>query len=247
MNNYLSLRRRTAFAVLVLTTFTLMLSSCDNTEEATTSPTVYSIDSKPYGKTYAEWSAEWWKWVFGTPIHDVANPSKVTHPLLDSTGVNASNGQNASSEVYFLGGWLFAANKVTRNVTIPSTKAIFVPILNVESDTTGNWTADSVRNAIDGYATLPVTLTATLDGKDITDLASYKARSAEFSMTLCADNAYQLIGWNFAGGTVISPVISYGYWLMLYPLSKGSHILHFTGTITGSGMVQDITYNITVN
>src|SRR6187431_2120887 len=146
MDNTLSLLRRTAIAVLVLTTFSSLLSSCDSAEEATTSPTVYSLDSKPYGKTYAEWSAEWWKWAYGAPAFSVSGTdTTIIHPLFDMTGVYANTGQSSSSSVYFIGGSYNLNGMATRSIAISSTQSLFFPILNVAFDTVGTGPLNEVE------------------------------------------------------------------------------------------------------
>ena len=47
-----------------------------------------------------------------------------------------------------------------------------------------------------------------------------------------------------AAGTY-GPAISDGYWLMLAPLSAGSHTVHFRGVAAG-GFETEVTYNLTV-
>ena len=43
-----------------------------------TNPGVLPANSKPYGKSYAEWSALWWQWAYGLPA--------TGHPLFDEVG-----------------------------------------------------------------------------------------------------------------------------------------------------------------
>src|SRR5947209_12587667 len=127
----------------VLVVFTL--ASCKSSTDSTAGNSdivngVYKPGSSPFGSTYAEWSAKWWQWAFGQSVH---TGGAVTHPLLDKTGANADKGQT-DANVYFLAGWFGAGDTVTRTVTISSSKALFLPIINTEVDTTGGWTADSV-------------------------------------------------------------------------------------------------------
>ena len=232
----------TAFVGCSSTTSSTPAAGISSTD---TSGGLFKISVSPYGTSWGDWTIKWWQWAFSSPVHN--SSGKVAHPLLDSTGAYAALGQDGNSSVYFLGGWFLQTPTITRNVTSPSSKSVMFPIINVEIDTTGGWNADSVTKytAIEGA--LPVTLTTTIDGKAVSNLSSYKVVSAPFSLTLPADNLYQLEGYTFPAGRVVAPVVSIGYWLMLAPMSKGSHIVHFTGTVTGSGMSQDITYNITVN
>jgi hypothetical protein len=38
----------------------------------------FTADSEPYGKTYGNWTVEWWRWVLRIP--------KSINPVLDRTG-----------------------------------------------------------------------------------------------------------------------------------------------------------------
>src|SRR5437868_1105498 len=55
-------------------------------------PPILPVQSKPYGKSYGEWSAEFWKWEFSLPINQ--------HPLFDTADCSAGQ----SGQVWFLGG-----------------------------------------------------------------------------------------------------------------------------------------------
>ena len=49
-------------------------------------PSVYSIDDKPYGLTYGQWTANFWKWVISIPQQN--NPNN------DPTGAKCAINQN---------------------------------------------------------------------------------------------------------------------------------------------------------
>src|SRR6185312_9824032 len=84
--------------------------------------------SHPYGKSYAEWSAEHWKWTYSMPAD--------AHPLTDTADVSAGQ----SGPVWFLGGTFAPTTDlngnligvVDRHVRIPTGKALFFPILDAE-------------------------------------------------------------------------------------------------------------------
>src|SRR5437016_5139326 len=78
---------------------------------------VLPVSSKPYGKTYGEWVVSYWQWAMSIPI--ASNPW-----TSDPTGAFAANGQ--SGPVWFLGGTL--GDSVTRYLTIPASKAVFLPV-----------------------------------------------------------------------------------------------------------------------
>src|SRR5213596_2810966 len=75
---------------------------------------------KIHGKTYGEWSAEWWQWALAGPDGENA----VTDPTEDLCAVNQPTG-----EVWFLAG-TFGGTGVERRCTIPPNRALFYPLLN---------------------------------------------------------------------------------------------------------------------
>ncbi|HJY84931.1 MAG TPA: hypothetical protein VKK81_28095, partial [Candidatus Binatia bacterium] len=53
----------------------------------------------------------------------------------------------------------------------------------------------------------------------------------------------------FLDGVTSGRSVSDGYWLLLEPLSPGSHMLHFEGALVSgpfAGFLQDVTYNLNV-
>jgi hypothetical protein len=86
--------------------------------------------------------------------------------------------------------------------------------------------------------------------------SAYRAPSPRFSYALPADNAGTLCGCSFPAGTTPPPpgATADGVYLMLTPLSVGSHMIRFGGEINvPSGQpggpldfIEDINYMITV-
>jgi hypothetical protein len=68
---------------------------------------LFTPDSRPFGRTYADWTASWWQWVLSIP--------KIDNPLLDQNGKNCAN--NQSGPVWFLAGTL--QGQAERSCTIP--------------------------------------------------------------------------------------------------------------------------------
>ena len=161
-----------------------------------------------------------------------------------------------------------------RTCNIPTGTFLFFPVLNGEFDNlfcpNTNFTAEELMAAaalgIDDI--VPGSMTATIDGSAVSGLANgnsiYRAPSPWFSYTLPADNVGQFFGCVFPAGTTPPPVdghpgaIADGIYLMLTPLSPGTHVIHFGGEINipsspspapPSGpldFIQNINYTITV-
>ena len=84
----------------------------------------------------------------------------------------------------------------------------------------------------------PILLEAEVDGRSLQNLNAYRAFSPVFSITHPPDSIFGV-----PQGTY-TPQISDGYWVMLAPLSVGTHTIHFKG-ILGS-FETEVTYVLTV-
>lgn len=207
----------------------------------------------PLGNTYGDLSALWWKWAYSMPIDK--------HPLLDTA--DCSEGQSGS--VWFLGGNFSAVElapgnfegKAIRNCVVPATKALFFPILNVESskiEGNGNTTTELLAYS-EWIMDHAIDMDATIDGVTIQNLQKYHKHSKLFTFGPLPDNnVLQYLGFDAPkGATSIS--VADGVYLLLLPLPKGDHNIHFSGRFvfsTANGdpfdynFKLDITYNLKV-
>jgi hypothetical protein len=226
-------------------------SSPEPSSHGNINPDIYSVQSRPFGRTYAEWSAAFWQWDFSLPADH--------HPLTDTADVSAGQ----SGHVWFIGGTFTTVQNGTtvtgvadRTVTIPSGTALFFPLVNAEDSlleeaAAGNpgATVDDLRAAAQNLADHITGLFATVDGKDVLDLPAYRAQSSAFTVGPLPEN--NLLG--APAGTTTTAVAD-GYYLMLKPLSVGEHTLHFGGSAVFTQAQDgfdftfklDITYHITV-
>jgi hypothetical protein len=202
-------------------------------------PSVLPPNSHPYGQTYGQWSADWWQWA-------IALAPEPGHPFIDDPAFDVTLGQQGPV-------WFLAApfGTVERSVTIPAGKALFVGLLNVEASdleglgtteaeqrATAKWQADHIQN-----------VTCCVDGDKVEHIDRYRVESPQFSFTAPDP-------WIFSpapGGNGTS--VGDGYFVMLKPLSKGSHRLHYSGQFHFSVAEGDpfnwdgpldMTYNLTV-
>jgi len=194
-------------------------------------------DSLPSGKSYQQWGAKWWQWAESIPYS--------MNPILDTTG--AFCGVSQHGPVWFLAGT--AGFDATRACTIPAGKMIFFPIINFNNDypcpapgfqpgpgqsleqflTIGYSSNIGVRQYVDHVTAV----SASLDGQQVQNLllppeaSPYRTTSPLFFFR--ADPSLSVtdpcLPKAFAG-------VSDGYWIMLKPLSPGSHTLMFSGTVT---------------
>jgi len=221
-------------------------------------PGVLPPNASPHGATYGQWSERWWQWVFSLPVSH--------HPLFDTADI--STGQQG--HVWFLGG-NFTGTPVTRNVVIPPGITLFFPVLNEWADNTDcangqmisdDFTEEHLRSLVGSVIDQAQNLSCTIDGVAVQGLSdavetSYRVTTPTpggFSYTLPGtDNLLDFLGlacWTDSTGTplqvdaaVFHPVGD-GMYLMLAPLSVGTHTLHFQGQV--GTFTEDVTYNITV-
>ena len=227
-------------ALLTITAF-CAITSVASDEDERTRPRVFPIGSTPFGKTYSEWSAQWWKWAYSLPVDQ--------NPFFDETGCqNGANGQ--SGPVWFLTGVINASGTAERSCSVPPGKALFFPILNFECDNVcppiippldAPALAALCKSFMDGAANVA----CELDGFPVRHIERYRVASAPFSVEFPDNNVFQYFGCDVSPGTY-SPFVSDGIFLMLAPLSRGQHTLHFHGELPDFNFALDITYHLTV-
>jgi len=195
---------------------------------AMNNPGIVPPDSKPAGFSYGEWNAKWWQWAFSMPIN--ANPLFDTAP--------GSAGQ--SGNVWFLGS-AFATeqkpsgevvSKVDRKLTVPVGIMLFFPIMNVEgSGAEGNGETElDLKDYDSGFVGNITDMFAEIDGVPVEDLQQYRAQSSLYTLGPLPDNnVLQFLGFPAPAGTT-TPSVADGFYLMLKPLSIGTHMIHFGGT-----------------
>lgn len=215
-------------------------------------PGVAPITSSAHGHTYGEWAGAWWQWAAGVPADQ--------NPILDATGEFGHIDQEG--HVFFLAG-SFGSTEV-RELTIPAGKSLFFPIFNSlwwapdDVEFSASYVADQlgldpaeftdeelVRLAAIGQASpAELELTCTIDGVPLSDLGNYWTVAPGFQLTdtdLLDDLEIPVTQPNTA--------VAAGYWIMLHPLTKGTHTIRFT--VAGNDpfwgeFALDVTYHLTV-
>ena len=190
----------------------------------------YKSDENPFGKTWEEWTAEWWKWSLSLP--------KGQNPITDTTGENASH--NQLGDVWFLAGTF--GGLAERACEIPSGKAIFFPVscnetsyaecpkfkTDAELGTIAKADIDQVK-----------TIMATVDGQKLRDSDLRRLESPPFEITLPEEN---VVG--APPGKTKSR--SDGYWVFLKPLAAGRHEIHFFSNCSTDALLVEARYHLTI-
>ncbi len=207
---------------------------------------VINPDAVAYGRTYSEWSAAWQQWALSIPV--------ANHPLFDNGDCSVAQ----SGKVWFLGGKFCAindpncgTNHVVRSCSVPSGKALYIPILNaewsvLEMNDPKYQITDLRSNAalnMDGAANLSFNV----DGLRVPNLKKdFRVQSTAFMFTLPDDNLFTAVGEGpYTGGSYF-PGVDDGVYVMLAPLPAGQHTIHFHGSLPVWHFTLDVTYHLTV-
>lgn len=186
---------------------------------------INSETQKVFGKTYGQWSAEWWQWAFSS------EPAKP----VEEGDIDCNDGQQG--KVWFLAGTFGGAPVERTCITpIPQGKALFFPLVNLvffnnpDENTTIPEKREILNSLIEG---ITCNLHSTID--DIpTIFTSPIIRTQSPPLSFLTDKE----------------AISDGFWVMVPPLDKGEHIIHFTGGFCDSPIfgdfLADATYILTI-
>lgn len=175
------------------------------------------------GHSQVDWSRMWWQWAGSFAQHE--------SPVSDKKGSRCHLGQDG--EVWFLAG-TYGTARTIRTCTVPAGKHLFFPLINYVM-TRGTGFSLSCEMAISGAKRMTddvSSLVLEVDGKLFKNLEVHRQATRQ-----CFDLA------ELAGGG-LSPSAANGYYVMLRPLSRGTHTLNFGGRM--SDLSQAITYTLIV-
>ena len=230
---------------------------------AATAPS-YADTGQPqiHGKTYGEWSAQWWKWVRSIP-----DPDGQSHPITSSGAVDCSIGQ--AGPVWFLAGTPGGA-PVVRECTVPKGKELFFPLLSLifyndpadppppsteaqKREVLESVLSDRIPGPFNSRVCHLVSTVArghsTLDGAStlFSAVATARTQSPAFRLEIGPQDVF-----GGTAGAIDRAAVSDGVWVMLR-LPKGKHTLHFQGALCDfttheplAGTQQDVTYRLLV-
>jgi hypothetical protein len=190
---------------------------------------LFAVNARPFGRTYAEWTAKWWQWVLSI--------AKTENPLIDETGKNCAN--NQSGPVWFLAGTL--KGPAERSCIIPADKAILFPVINVEASVAeGDGTTDEDLAARAKFEMDQITdMRAMISGTNVSELKQYRIQSPSFNAALPTDNVLGLPAQT-------TKMISEGYWLFLKPLEPGTYDLNSFGSCLAGRIRIGVSYHLTI-
>ncbi len=194
---------------------------------------LYSRDELPLGRTWEEWTEEWWKWVLEIP--------KSKNPGYDVDGRLIERTPQRFSDPFFLVGT--HGGRAVRAIHISTGKSILMPVINVttsfaEAPYLG--TKDELLEFVISNSNDLTNKGATINGLNITNLEQYRVRSDFFTFTFPESNIYDAR----AGPTI---GIADGYWLFLRPLGPGKHTINTFGSCLAGRIRIEVLYTVIVS
>ncbi|MDM0109774.1 hypothetical protein QTH97_32995 [Variovorax sp. J22R24] len=221
-------------------------ASAAGTESGGRLPLIAPINSLPGGQTYGRWAVEWQQWA--------VSMSKASNPLLSVMETHPERcAHRQVGRVWFLGGAILGETNADRVCEVPAGKALFFPMINTAyyaflNDSEETRTEAFVRNA--GNCTVPAEITIWIDGVKVPRPTRYftgpsGSPSPIFNAQLPPDNIFKL---DTAAATdlAFSPSAEQGYYLFIYPMSPGFHLIRWVAHGCLPDFVQEITYRLTV-
>lgn len=190
---------------------------------------LFAPESRPFGITYGEWTANWWQWILSI--------TKNENPLIDQNGKKCANNQSGS--VWFLAGTL--QGQAERFSTIPADKAILFPVINFEASVAeGDGSTEKELSSRVKFEMDQITeMRAMINGRNLDKLNQSRIQSPLFNVTLPADNVLGLPAQT-------TKMMSEGYWLFLKPLEPGKYDLCSFGSCMAGRIKIGISYHLTI-
>jgi hypothetical protein len=196
---------------------------------------LFTPDSKPYGKTYGEWTVNWWQWALSTPSS--------INPVVDKSGIYASVNQ-PDADVWFLAGKFGTEDKhlPERRCIIPFGRAILFPIINCEANPLEYPQLKSELDIVDHVLKDEnniVRKECYVNGEQV-PIERIQSDPPTFPITINEDNALDVKG----GGCTMAAAD--GYWVFLKPLSKGEYTISFAGACENGRLNSGANYHLKI-
>lgn len=183
-------------------------------------------DAVVAGLSQEDWSRAWWQWA--------GSFSAEESPVADRTGDLCGGKQKGP--VWFLAG-TYGTQRTIRTCKVPAGKHLFFPLINyvVMPTSDGSTTCASATGTAQRITNAPAMLLLNIDGQTLSHLVNHRQATKNcFDMGALTVEKYRVF-----------PSAANGYYAMLKPLSKGTHILNFGGVLPG--MIQSVTYTLIVD
>lgn len=197
---------------------------------------IVSTDEPVSGISQHDYVNMWWQWA--------VSMSNEESPVQDRVGVKCS--VNQIGPVWFLAGG-YGSSKIIRKCSIPSDKHIFFPVINMlyyPKNNNENLPCEAVKKGAELNNKYLKTFKVSIDNHKFLNPVFFRNSSIKcFDLIARKANNHQ--------HSEIYPSATDGYWVMLKPLSLGTHKLLFSAEYNRPDgafgrMVQDIEYTIDI-
>lgn len=188
-------------------------------------PLLIPPDQAVEGMSQSEWSRLWWQWA--------GSFEQSESPIADLSGEFCASKQNGG--VWFLAG-TYGTKRTVRTCTVPRGKYLFFPLINyvVAPTTSGSTNCMAFMSTAARMTDQVSNLLLEVDGVRYPDLNIHRQPTRS-----CFD-----LGALAEPKARIFPSAANGYYVMLRPLSPGTHTLNFGGILPS--MLQAVTYTLIV-
>jgi hypothetical protein len=208
---------------------------------------VFNAHSNVEGKPISQWTAEIWQKVFSIPVF-ASDGTTVINPNFDAAPVHAVLSNDG--KVMFLCG-TFDSGNIMRSETVPTGTPLLLPMVTTEwsnPDTAskesgyttypGNYSAGELQQFATNQTMAVTELHASIDGRPVGNLFSHREIAPVFTYNLPPQHniMQEFFHENISGPQ--SPAVADGYYLMLKPLSPGSHVIEFSGAMSDLSAMQ---------
>jgi hypothetical protein len=209
---------------------------------------------KPYNKTFAEWTRDWWNWHLSIQDTKGQGNESLFHPRENYTPEKCSLNQNVGP-VWFLADGKDLddnSNPEVRNCTVPKGKALLVQIVGSGCGMNEGFKNDQELFDCAVWVLPTAQLSASIDGVEVVntnnpgDRESLYVKPFKTTLSYPENNLYDLEPGTF-------PATVAGYFLFVRPLPEGTHELQFKetaidfeGGVPGDKRLSNVKYVITV-
>lgn len=196
---------------------------------------VFNEKDKPYGKTYGEWTANWWQWALSTP--------KDCNGVADETGQHWKTCQ-PQSDVYFLAGNIAKVVKTFphRSIRMEYGRSILLPILNCQANSLEyphlRTHDDLIKHVVHDVQTV-VKKELFINGTRI-DPIHVPSEPKIFSVIISEDNAFEI------DNTGLTDAAADGYWVFLKPLPRGNYAIKLEGSCESGRLYAGAFYTLEI-
>lgn len=192
---------------------------------------LYQIDAKPLGKSWAEWTTEWWKWLLSIP--------RLENPAENRTGKCLPSHKYNSKLIFLVG---TKGGRAEHKITIPTDTSLLLPVINFTTSfleephlKTDLDLIERAQSDIDDI----ICREASINEFAIEDISKYRVQSLPFNFVYPEDNLFGIP----AGFTRCA---SDGYWLFIKALPAGENRISVGGACSSGRTSVHVVYDVLV-